>query len=224
MAWRHSVLALNNIAHCHLLIGPLAPARESFDLACELAPRLHSPVMMPLLLVNHAYANYLLGDWQRAHADLTAPPERPGNGYQCMSASLPVMLGRLYLAEGRPSDAARVIAEGIALGEPDAQTSRDAHGALAEREFLSGRPADARDRLLPLVESPSLEEPDSLCFFHCWPGPISNWVMWGRRPVSVAEAIQRLRAMGIVPLVNALRIQAMVAHQQGDQPRRKRRL
>jgi tetratricopeptide (TPR) repeat protein len=212
------VLALNNIAHCHLLIGPLAPARESFDLACELAPRLHSPVMMPLLLVNRAYANYLLGDWQRAHADLTSAAQSAQEmGINAMSASLPVMLGRLYLAEGRPTDAARVIAEGLALGEPDAQTSRDAHGALAERELLSGRPADARDRLLPLVESPSLEEPDSLVLL-----PLLAWAYLdlgdvGEAASTVAEAIQRLRAMGAyVPLVNALRIQAMVAHQRGD--------
>ena len=212
------VLALNNIAHCRLQIGPLAPARESFDLACELAPRLHSPVMMPLLLVNRAYANYLLGDWQRAHADLTSAAQSAQEmGINAMSASLPVMLGRLYLAEGRPTDAARVIAEGMALGEPDAQTSRDAHGALAERELLSGRPADARDRLLPLVESPSLEEPDSLVLL-----PLLAWAYLDLGDIEqaahvAADAIQRLRAMGaLVPLVNALRIQAMIAQRQGD--------
>ncbi|HKT40362.1 MAG TPA: AAA family ATPase, partial [Ktedonobacterales bacterium] len=57
------VLALNNTAHCHLLAGPLVTALDIFTQAIELAPRLHSPLMLPLLLVNHALASFLLGDW-----------------------------------------------------------------------------------------------------------------------------------------------------------------
>ncbi len=212
------VLALNNIAHSYLLIGPLDSARDTFAGALDLAPRLHSPVLLPLLLVNHAYANFLLGDWQRAHADLNSASQIAQEmGINALSASLPVLRGRLYLAEGRPSDAARVIAEGLALGEPDAQTMYDAQSALAERELLSGRPEAARDRVLPLVEGANPHVPDAVAVL-----PLLAWAHLEMGEIEratsiVAEAIQLLRAMGMrVMLVNALRIQAMVAQRQGD--------
>jgi tetratricopeptide (TPR) repeat protein len=212
------VLALNNIAHSYLLIGPLDAARDTFASAIDLAPRLHSPVLLPLLLVNHACANFLLGDWQRAHADLNSAGQIAQEmGINALSASLPVLRGRLYLAEGRPSDAARVIAEGLALGEPDAQTMYDAQSALAERELLSGRPEAARDRVLPLVKGANPQVPDAVAVL-----PFLAWAHLELGEVEratsiVAEAIQLLRAMGMrVMLVNALRIKAMVAQRQGD--------
>ena len=212
-AMETQVLALNNIAHCHLLSGPLVNARDTFANAIELAPRLHSPIMLPLLLVNHALASILLGDWQRAHADLNRADQIAQEmGVNALSAAVPVTRGRLYLAEGRPNDAARVIAEGLTFGEPDAQTLCDAQSALAERELLSGRPAEARDRLAPLVEQASLDGPDLVALL-----PLLAWATLelgdAERAASIsAEAIQLMRAMGMrVALPNALRIQAMVA-------------
>jgi tetratricopeptide (TPR) repeat protein/transcriptional regulator with XRE-family HTH domain len=212
------VVALNNIAHSHMLIGPLDTSRDTFARAIELAPRLHSPIILPLLMVNHANACFLLGEWQRAHADLNSAQQIAQEmGVNALSASLLVMRGRLYLAEGRPSDAARVIAEGLALGEPDAQTFSDAQSALAERELRSGRPVEARDRLAPLVTQAGMDEPDLVGLL-----PLLAWAYLEmgeiERAASIAaEAIQLLRAMGMrVMLVNALRIQAMVAQRQGD--------
>jgi tetratricopeptide (TPR) repeat protein len=138
-------------------------------------------------------------------------------GVNALSASLLVMRGRLYLAEGRPSDAARVIAEGLALGEPDAQTFSDAQSALAERELRSGRSVEARDRLAPLVTQAGMDEPDLVGLL-----PLLAWANLEMGEIEraasvVAQAIQLLRAMGMrVMLVNALRIQAMVAQRHGD--------
>ncbi|HEX5441155.1 MAG TPA: hypothetical protein VFW76_09740, partial [Ktedonobacterales bacterium] len=212
------VLALNNIAHCHLLIGPLVAARDIFTQAIELAPRLHSPIMLPLLLVNHGFASFLLGDWQRAHADLNSADQSAQElGVNALSAALPVTRGRLYMAEGRPGDAARVIAEGLAFGEPDAQTFCDAQSVLAERELLSGRPAEACDRLAPLVEKPGRDDPDTIALL-----PLLAWAYLElgdieRAATISAEATRRMQAMGMrVALPNALRIQAMVAQRQGN--------
>jgi len=212
------VLALNNTAHCHLLAGPLVTALDIFTQAIELAPRLHSPLMLPLLLVNHALASFLLGDWRRAHADLNSADQSAQElGVNALSAALPVMRGRLFMAEGRPGDAARVIAEGLTFGEPDAQTFCDAQSVLAERELLSGRPAEARDRLAPLVEKAGRDDPDTIALL-----PLLAWAYLElgdteRAATISTEAIQLMQAMGLrVPLPNALRIQAMVADRQGN--------
>lgn len=174
--------------------------------------------MLPLLLVNHALASFLLGDWQRAHADLNSADQIAQEmGVNALSASLPVTRGRLYLAEGRPNDAARVIAEGLAFGEPDAQTFCDAQSALAERELLSGRPAEVRGRLAPLVDKASLDEPDIVALL-----PLLAWATLEMDETEHAanmttQAIQLMQAMGMrVALPNALRIQAMVAQRLGN--------
>ncbi len=212
------VLALNNLAHCHLLAGPLVTSRDTFTQAIELTPRLHSPLMLPLLLVNHAMASFLLGDWQHAHADLNSADQSAQElGVNALSAALPVTRGRLYMAEGRPGDAARVIAEGLALGEPDAQTFCDAQSVLAERELLSGRPAEARDRLASLVAQAGMDEPDTVALL-----PLLAWAyleMGDTESAATisAQATRSMQMMGMrVPLPNALRIQAMVADRQGN--------
>ena len=217
-ALESQVLALNNMAHCHLILGPLVRAREECDRALELAPRLHSPVLTQLLLVNRAYANYLLGEWPQVHVDLDhAERDAQETGVNAISASLLTMLGRLYLAEGRPADAARVIAEGMAVDELDSQTLLEAHATLAEREILAGEPRAARERLDALLEGADREEPEvrALVVYLGWAHLALDQIE--EAEAAMSETILAMRAIGMrVTLADALRVQALIALRRGE--------
>jgi tetratricopeptide (TPR) repeat protein len=127
--------------------------------------------------------------------------------------------GKLRMQSGEWAAAAEDLAEVSALLERagDLNPLREAQTLLAELDLLEGRPEAARDRLIPLLDRVSLEELDvtqllpTLAWAHLELGNVAT-----AREV-VKQAIRRARAQSLHrALVDALRVQAMVAILQRD--------
>jgi tetratricopeptide (TPR) repeat protein len=125
--------------------------------------------------------------------------------------------GQLRLAEGQSDEASQYLDEAVALAGRggDVQALRQAASLLAEVEILTGRPGDARARLVPLLDRPGLEEYDVTALL-----PVLAWAHLALGEVAqagdvVEQAIRRTRPEGLrLALVEALRVRAMVAARQ----------
>jgi uncharacterized protein HemY len=125
--------------------------------------------------------------------------------------------GQLCLAEGQWDEAARSLEEACAQAERsgDLQALRPAAGLLAELKLLTARPEAARARLVPLLDRPGLEETDVTALL-----PVLAWAHLELGEVAqardvVERAIRRTRPENLrLVLVDALRVQAMVAARQ----------
>jgi tetratricopeptide (TPR) repeat protein len=126
-------------------------------------------------------------------------------------------LGTLCLAEGQWEEANRhlVAATAHAALADDMQGLRHAARALAELDILVGRPDAARARLEPLLDRPGLEEFDVTYFL-----PVLAWAYLeagdgAHAEQTIGQALRRARAEQLcLMLVDALRVQAMVAARQ----------
>jgi hypothetical protein len=104
--------------------------------------------------------------------------------------------------------------EALALAEAsgDLQARRWAATTMAEVDMLEGHPDAARDRLIPLLDRPGIEECDVTMFL-----PILAWAYLelddlDRAALEVTRALARSRPEGMrLVVVEALRVQAMVA-------------
>ena len=213
------VIALNNIAHAYLLTGPLDSALTYFDRVVEGTFRLDSPYLTVMAITNHAQAALQLGRWTEARLDLERADRMARDvGESAFAADPLVTLGRLYLSQGRLQDAARTITEGLTLmGDTlDLQVLREAHGALAERELLSGQPKLALERLLPFLDRVEQEADVTRILW------LVAWAYLDTGDLDQAEqvaedAIMRIHASGmLVSLPDSLRVRAMVANAKGE--------
>jgi tetratricopeptide (TPR) repeat protein len=127
---------------------------------------------------------------------------------------LPIFQARLFLAESEWTIAIESARQALVLAEKsgDLQALRWASGVMAELDILEGRPEAARDRLLPLLDRPCLEECDVTLLL-----PVLAWAQLesGRMhsaAQTIEQALARARPEGMrLVMVEALRIQAMVA-------------
>jgi tetratricopeptide (TPR) repeat protein len=140
----------------------------------------------------------------RRQAALTWPP-------------LALSQGRLALAEGARDEAAQVLEDCATTLERSGwlELLREAQSLLAELDLLEGRPEVARARLIPLLDRPGVAEHSAtrllavLAWAHLELGELAE----AERVVS--QAIMRMRADNDrLDLVNALRVQAMIALRQ----------
>jgi tetratricopeptide (TPR) repeat protein len=166
----------------------------------------------------HAWISFVLSEWDQARGDLGRALHRSRQidvGWAAPYALL--YLGQLCLAEGQWEDACQYLEEACARTARSGglQALRAAAGALAELEILAGRPADANARLVPLLDRPGLEEYDVTALL-----PVLAWAhleMGGTAQAGdvVEQALRRTRPENFrVVLVEALRVQAMVAARQ----------
>jgi tetratricopeptide (TPR) repeat protein len=160
----------------------------------------------------------LQGEWQAARRDLerAADPGRTSNDLSMLlRRTLLLRLARLHLVEGEWTMAARYAEEWLPWAERTGDLP-DIHGLLAERELLHGRPDAALARLTPLLDHPrtaAIERTPLL--------PLVAWSHLERGGVAeaaeaVARGMEHARAQHHrLALVDALRVQAMVATRQG---------
>jgi ATP/maltotriose-dependent transcriptional regulator MalT len=133
------------------------------------------------------------------------------------STYAPLMLASLCLAEGRDAEASRYLEEWEQLQRPREETHERRRVAcvLAVRDLLAGQPELARARLAPLLGPGAVEQETApvqvlLAWVHLAQGEI------GEADDLAERAAARAREQGMqVPLVEALRVAALIAARQG---------
>jgi predicted ATPase/DNA-binding XRE family transcriptional regulator len=151
--------ALDNLSVVYLLQGDFARSTRYSERALALAEQLGD---LPLSeLFPHGMNAYATGDWQQAQDDFTrARGMTQQLGISWMASYTALGLGQLRLAQGQLEAASGLLEEAVALAAQagDLQALRWAQTALAERDLLAGKPAEARARLEPLLDRPGQQE------------------------------------------------------------------
>jgi tetratricopeptide (TPR) repeat protein len=207
-----------SVALIRAIVGEFAASRRDRRRALLLAEQWGDPTLICFSSAQHGWIAFLLGEWDEAKEDI----ERAlGMGRQIrLGWAAPYALlnwGQLLLASGQWEEAARPLEEACTQAgrSGDLQALRRAAGLLAELEILVGRPDAARARLVPLLDRPGLEEYGVTALL-----PVLAWAHLALGEVAqagdiVEQAIQRTRPEGLrLVLVDALRVQAMVAIRQ----------
>src|SRR5207244_3155305 len=159
------------------------------------------------------------GDWYQArrHLERALDLSRASGAPRVVASPL-ILLGRLCLAEGTWDEAARYLEEGRSAAERGASIELllTAHALLAEREILEGRPDAHCARLAALLAAAGQD-----LWFDAYVQPTLAWAHLERGEVAAAgevvgQAVRRARAVTYRrALVEALRVQALVATRQG---------
>jgi tetratricopeptide (TPR) repeat protein/transcriptional regulator with XRE-family HTH domain len=211
--------SMGDVAYCRATSGEFAASRRDRQQALLLAERLGDPMWICFHRASLGWNAFVLGEWDQARADTgqaVTMSRQMGVGW---AAPYPLLhWGQLRMAEGQWEDASQHLEEACALVENggDLQALRQAAALLAELEILTGRPGAARARLVPLLDRPGLEEYDVTALL-----PVLAWAYLelgetARASDVVMQAVQRTRSEGLrLVLVEALRVQAMIAARQG---------
>jgi transcriptional regulator with XRE-family HTH domain len=213
---RHVFTSLASVSGAR---GELEQGRRYAERALEVAEQRGDAAQVVFATVALATKYFFVGDWAQArrHLERALDLGRAIGAPRVVAPPL-VLLGWLCLAEGAWDDASRYLEEGRSAAEcsGDVWLLLVANALLAERELLEGRPDAALARLTPLLDHPgtaALKRTPLL--------PLVAWVHLERgEDAAAAEAVAR----GIehaqaqhhrLALVDALRVQAMVATRQG---------
>jgi predicted ATPase len=216
----HLAYALGDMAEICWAQGQSALSRDYCERALAAARRQGNAMQMAGGVYIQALQSFGSGEWVQARAEFqqaVALCRQVGTLW-----FMPIVLsalGRLHLAMGEREAAVQAWEEGLAAVEGGGNVNlfgrRRLHNALAELDLQEGRPAAARDRLLPLLDRPGLEETAA--------NPLLVTLAWAQLEAGetaqagavIAQALERLRADDDqVDLVEALRVQAMVAIRQ----------
>jgi tetratricopeptide (TPR) repeat protein len=208
------------LAEIHLLRGALETSREHVARALATAEELGDPGQLSLAMSYRGWVALVRGEWRDAHAALERALELSGQVDGRLSAIEALLFrARLALAEGDWGTAAAAGGEATALaqGYGDLQGLRWASSVMAELEILEDHPDLAGARLRPLLDRPALEEGDVTALL-----PVLAWAHLELGQVEQAadaldQALTRARPeeMRLV-LVEALRVQALVALRRGQ--------
>jgi tetratricopeptide (TPR) repeat protein/transcriptional regulator with XRE-family HTH domain len=161
---------------------------------------------------------YVRGDWTQARRDGERALAVSNEVGPSWVSPLPlIVLGLVGISEGRRDDASRYLEESITLQiYGPAWWMLFAPSVLAERDLLEGQPERARARLAPVLAAADRDERDSALLL-----PAYAWAHLDLGDVAAAaaivgRAIVRAHAKNDrLALVDALRVQAMVASRQG---------
>jgi tetratricopeptide (TPR) repeat protein/transcriptional regulator with XRE-family HTH domain len=216
--------ALNCMASIYADRGEFQQCSRYAERALLAAERRGDPVLMASSIMQVGWIAVLCGDWDRArgyyaqaqaiHRRICLDPR------SCEVGGLMVALGQLRQREGAWEEAFHYLEEGRIIFTPQGKRSglRWAQSLLAERDILAGQPEAARTRLLPLLDRWGVEEQMvTICVL-----PVLAWAHlelgdMDQAVRTVGDAIRRARAgMYQVYLVDALRVQALVAMRQGQ--------
>jgi len=211
--------ALINVAFCNVVLGHVDTALDVFAQSRDVAERVGQPNALILAVAWDGWALFLAGRWAQAREafERAVAISRASEG--CWGSAYALLgMGQLLLAEGRRDEAARYLSDAIGLAEPtgDLQALRWASGLRAELDVLQGRPEAALTRLEPLLDRPGMEEYDVtavlpvLALAHLRAGDAV------RAADIVVQATRRARPDARLVLVDALRVRALVAIEQGN--------
>jgi tetratricopeptide (TPR) repeat protein len=210
---------LRDLSYIHALRGEMAASREAIELAAILAEQMADPGPAAYTRAQRAWVAVLGGDAQGASAALDEAVALSRQGHRSWYSSYPLIFqARLHLVQGRWAEARTMAQEALALAEDcdDLQARRWAATDLATLDILEGRPEAARDRLLPLLDRPGVEECDVTTLL-----PVLAWAYLQLEQVEqanelVGQALARGRREDMrFVLVEALRVQALVEWRQG---------
>jgi tetratricopeptide (TPR) repeat protein len=203
--------------------GEFEQCKRYAERALVAAQQLGAPAIIADMTIRLGASAFFNGDWAQArhsyeqvqtiHRQIGIAPT------SCAYADLLLNLGRLRLAEGDWEAASRYLEESRTIFEPQAKRMglRAVQSLLAERDVLAGQPEAARARLLPLLDRWGVEE--WIVTTHVLPALAWTCLEQGdtnQGAKLVAHAIRRARAQTYrLGLVEALRVQAMLALRQG---------
>jgi tetratricopeptide (TPR) repeat protein len=210
-------LCLHHLAAVARDRGEFAACRNYAERGLVWSERVQDSHFIAVTTWDRGMSAFYTGDWQQARLDieqavtLTRPHGTP------LGAYLLLHLGLLCLVEGMWDDAVEYLEEGNRVAGADLEARRLAQGMLAERDLLAGEPGAARDRILPLLDQPGLQEWTVTGLL-----PVLAWAQLELGEVEeaalvIGQAVVRARAQHMrIALVDALRVRAMVALRRGE--------
>jgi tetratricopeptide (TPR) repeat protein len=210
---------LTNAANVSIARGEREHSRRYAERALAVAERRGDAAQIVFAAVTVAGDHFHTGDWPQARWHLERALALSGASVAPRVVAPPlILLGRLCLAEGSWDEASRYLEEGRSAAERSTSIGLllDAHALLAEREVLEGRPDAHCVRLAALLAAAGQD-----LWFDAYVQPTLAWAHLEMGEVATAgevvrQAVRRARAVTYRRgLVEALRVQAMVATRQG---------
>jgi transposase len=214
--WRAHV----DLAAMHVLRGAFDASRGFIERALALAEHMGDPGPISGTLTLRGWLAIVGGAWPGAQAGLDQALALSRQVDRSWYSPYPLIFrARLALATGAWADATASVQEALALAErgEDLQALRWASTVMAEMDVLAGHPETARDRLVPLLDQPGLEECDVTLLL-----PVLAWAHLELGQVDqatdvVGQALVRARREDMrLVLVEALRVQALIALRHGQ--------
>jgi len=215
--------ALDNVSVVYLLQGQLEKTSRYVRRAIELAERLGDPIVTGLMVLRRAMNDFALGEWASARTDFERADDLiRGIGSSWVAAYAAAGLGLIRVATGDAERGVASLLEAEALAERsgDLQALRWAATTHGEFDTLRGAACEARDRLDPLRDRPGMRE-----LLVTYLLPVLAWSEaecggegdGARARADVEECLARARDERIyLALVDALRVQALLALRDGD--------
>lgn len=212
-------LALNIMGVRCMYKGDFGASSRYMSRALEIATQQGDLTQVALMTSNCGEIAFWSGEWGQARAGYERSVELGRQIGASWSSSYPLLnLGQLRLAEGEWDEVPAYVEKAveIAMRAGDLQALRSAYRVLAEHHLLQGRPDEARDCLISLLDRPGLEEWDvtPLLPYLAWAYLETGDVECAR--VTVVSAVARARRQtNRLSLVDALWIEAVVAIRHG---------
>jgi predicted ATPase/DNA-binding XRE family transcriptional regulator len=199
--------------------GRFGDDRQAAERALDAALRLGDHMILGLAGCNHAMMRWCTGEWELAHrsmGEVHSAIRHMDNAIAvpyvlCVLGLIEVAMGKLEEGPEHLEQSARVAQH---IG--DLLPQRFAQNALAEWDLLSSRAAQAQERLLPLLDQEPHRETFAVLLL-----PTLAWADMEcgeheRAQEHLTHGLERARAAHLnFALVDALRVQAMVAIRQG---------
>jgi tetratricopeptide (TPR) repeat protein len=210
--------ALGNAAATYLERGQFARGRPYVERALAVAEQIGDPTQVAFLRAMRGELALYSGDRQAARTDLESARDALRHGPRnALAGQTLVNLARLHLEDGVNPTAIGYLKESLLTEE--LQTQREAQSLLAEIDLKEGRPADAIERLRPLLGREGSEEWDAIPLLAL----VAEAYLAGGNVddarVLAAIAVRRARDQGFgLALVDALRVTALIQEASGDVP------
>jgi tetratricopeptide (TPR) repeat protein len=210
---------LTNAANVAIAKGEREHSRRYAERALAVAERRGDAAQVVFAAVTLAADHFHAGDWQQARRHLERALDLSGaSGASHVVAPPLLLLGRLCLAEGSWDESSRYLEAGRSAAQGSASVGLllAVQALLAERELLAGRPDTDCARLAALLAAAGQE-----LWFDAHVQPTLAWAHLERGEVAAAaevvgQAVRRARDVTYRRgLVEALRVQALVADRQG---------
>ncbi len=215
--------ALGGMAWVYFDRSEFEQSTRYIERALQLAEKLGNPVLLAEQISTLGALAFYAGEWDRARGyyarAVTIHRQIALSASSCDAGGLLLRLGKLSLCEGTWDEAYRYLEQARIIFLPQGKRSglREAQSMLAEFDILTGQPATARARLVPLLDRAGVQERHvTLCVL-----PALAWAYLELGDVdqanrTITDAIRRARAGGYrLSLVDDLRVQALVALRQG---------
>jgi tetratricopeptide (TPR) repeat protein len=210
--------ALGEAFSIHMSRGEFDMARRYLEQARDVALRQHNPRLIADMLGDMFLIAFYQGNWDLARTRLRegeAMRREDGNAWNPFWAWYQALLG---LAEGR-AEVSQLLEDWMSAAERRGSwlVLQRAHYLLAVSDLLEGRARAACARLVPLLDRPGVDEQFVTRYLAALGWAYLELGKMAQAEQMVAQAIARMRTdSNRLDLVDALRVQALVAIRQGQ--------